>query len=90
MQQVQPDVAAKALRTITGHLRVAVRMTVDESGNVTDADLDTPGPSQYFANKALDAARRWKFSDAASPSTWIVQFEFTQGGVTETAEETAP
>jgi len=94
-QQVQPDVLEKALRTITGHLRVAVRVTVDENGSVTDADLETAGPSQYFANKSLDAAKRWKFTPAqvngaAAESTWIVHFEYTQSGVNETAEETAP
>lgn len=94
-QQVLPDIAGKALATITGHLRVAVQVTVDESGNVTDAELETAGPSQYFANKSLDAAKRWKFTPpqvngAAAASTWILTFEFTQGGVNATAEQAAP
>ncbi len=94
-QQVQPDVAEKALKTVTGHLRVAVSVTVDESGNVTDANLDTAGPSQYFANKSLSAAQHWKFTPPqvngqAAASTWILHFEFTHDGVNATAEETAP
>ena len=94
-QQVEPDVAPKALRTISGTVKVVVRLAVDESGNVTDASLETPGPSQYFANKALDAARRWKFEPAqvhgqAVPSTWLLHFQFKQSGVNVTPVETAP
>ena len=88
-QQVQPDVAPKALRTITGTVKVSVRLTVDADGNVTDATLDTAGPSQYFANKALDAAKQWKFKPAQgdgrpTQSVWLLHFQFRQSGITET------
>ena len=83
------------MRTITGHFPVAVRVTVDGNGDVTDAELQTAGPSQYFANKSLSAAQHWKFSPpqvngAAAQSTWILLFEFTRDGVNATADETAP
>lgn len=94
-QQAQLDVPEKALRTISGHFAVAVTVTVDQSGNVTDADLESPGPSQYFANKSLDAARRWKFTPPqvngqAAPSTWTLHFAFAHDSVNATAVQTAP
>jgi len=58
---------------------------VDASGRVTSAELESPGPSQYFAHLALEAARRWKFNPAevagrSVASDWILHFEFTREG----------
>ena len=81
LDRVLPDVPAKARATIQGRVRVSVRVRVDPSGNVVDANLDSAGPSTYFANLAMQAARRWKFrptkvggSDVLSE--WILRFEF--------------
>jgi TonB family protein len=94
-QQVQPDVAASAMSTISGTVKVAVRLAVDANGNVTNAEFESAGPSRYFANKALEAARQWKFKPAeadgqAAASAWILHFEFRQSGVNITPEETEP
>jgi TonB family protein len=94
-RQVQPDVLASALRTISGTVKVAVRVSVDATGRVTDAGFESAGPSKYFAGKAIDAARHWTFKPAqadgqAIASVWVVQFQFRQGGVSATADETAP
>jgi TonB family protein len=94
-EQVQPDVLPSALKTITGTIKVEVRLAVDERGNVTDAALESAGPSKYFANKALEAARRWQFKPAqvdgrAVPSAWLLHFQFKQSGITVTPEKTAP
>jgi TonB family protein len=94
-RQVQPDVPASAMRTITGKVNVTIRLAVDENGNVTDAAFESAGPSKYFANKALDAARQWKFKPAqsegrAAPRAWLVHFQFTQSGIDVTPTETAP
>ncbi len=94
-QQVQPDVLPSALKTITGTIRVAIRLEVDENGNVTDASFDSAGPSRYFANKSLEAARQWKFKPAqvdgrAVPSAWLLHFQFKQSGINVTPEKTAP
>ena len=82
-QQVLPNVPQSARDTIRGTVRVAVKVQVDPSGNVAEAILDSPGPSKYFANLAVNAARRWKFIPAKPggrnvPNAWILRFEFTQ------------
>jgi TonB family protein len=82
-QKVLPDVPQSARDTIRGTVRVSVRVAVDPSGSVVEATLDSPGPSRYFANLALQAARRWKFwpeeVDGRHVSNeWILQFEFSR------------
>ena len=94
-QQVDPDVPASAMRTISGTVRVVVRVSVDATGKVTDASFDSAGPSKYFAGRAMDAARRWRFTPAemdgqAVASVWILQFDFRQSGVTASSKETSP
>ena len=83
VHQVLPDVPQKASDTIRGTVRVGVRVRVDSSGSVVGATLDSPGPSRYFANLALQAARRWKFGPSKGDgrnvsSEWILRFEFTK------------
>jgi len=93
-QQVLPDVPAKAIRTITGTVKVVIQVEVDSSGNVSDATIQAQGPSQYFANLALKAAKSWKFSPAPAggqdaPSVWNLQFSFRKSGVEATASPEA-
>lgn len=83
LNQILPDVSQKARDTIQGKVRVSVKVHVDSSGNLAGAELDSPGPSKYFADLALQAARRWEFAPAkvagSNVSTdWIVRFEFSQ------------
>ncbi len=85
LEQVLPEVSEKARATIQGTVRVAVRLHVDAAGSVSEAALDSPGPSRYFADLALQAARRWQFStpDAGGrsvPSEWLIRFEFSPTG----------
>ena len=77
-----PDVPRSARNTIHGRINVAVRVTVDGSGRVTNASLKIPGPSKYFARLATEAARKWKFAPADNQDSrkWLVRFEFTRGG----------
>ncbi len=94
-QQVEPDILPSALRTISGTVKASVRVDVDAAGNVTDSGFESAGPSKYFANKALDAARSWKFTPAqvngqAVASSWILHFDFKQSGVSVDPVETAP
>jgi TonB family protein len=79
-----PGVPRSARHTIHGHIKVAVLVMVDRSGNVTDALLENPGPSWYFARVARDAARRWRFAPADDRDSreWLLRFEFTRGGTT--------
>jgi TonB family protein len=82
LHQVLPDPSASALRTIQGHLKVRVQVTVDGAGNVSNARFLSAGPSKYFSRLAMDAAQQWKFTPAASsPSEWNLLFEFSRGGV---------
>lgn len=81
VQQIMPDVSRGAQSTITGHVKVEVRVVVDAAGNVSQAQLVSPGPSHYFAEKALAAARRWRFTPArvngkAASSEWLLRFQF--------------
>jgi TonB family protein len=83
LNQVLPDVSQKARGTIQGRVRVSVKLHVDPSGNLAGAELNSPGPSKYFADLALQAARRWEFAPAKMDGTnvstdWLVRFEFSQ------------
>jgi TonB family protein len=88
VERVMPDVLPGAQESIRGQVNVSVRVSVDANGNVTNATLDSAGPSKYFAKVALQAAQQWKFKPAAG--TWILQFQFTQAGNEVTPVEAAP
>ena len=85
--QVTPEVLPSAKNSIRGTVRVSVKVNVDRSGNVEDAELESRGPSKYFARTALDAAQGWKFKaprvgGRGVLSTWTLRFEFTRDGTT--------
>src|ERR1039457_829212 len=93
--QALPEVPLKASQTIQGRVKVSVRVYVDPSGSVSGAELDSPGPSKYFAQLAIAAARRWKFTpakagDRSVPSEWILRFEFLRTLPKVEAVRTAP
>jgi len=79
-----PIVPRSARQTIHGHIKVAVLVIVDRSGNVIDALLENPGPSWYFARLAREAAGKWRFAPADKQDSreWLLRFEFTRGGTT--------
>jgi len=81
LQKVLPDISRSAQNTIEGRVKVSVQVSVDASGNVSQAKVASAGPSKYFANQALMAARRWKFNPPQvdgqpSPSEWVLRFQF--------------
>lgn len=95
LDQVLPDASEKARGTIQGKVRVTVRVHVEPGGNVSQAELDSPGPSKYFADLALQAARRWAFTAPEAnghsvPSDWLIRFEFSQSGTQAFPRQTAP
>ena len=95
LDQVLPDVSEKARATIQGVVRVSVRVKVDPTGNVSEAALDSPGPSPYFADLALKAARRWQFTSPEAgghsiPSEWLIRFHFTPSGAKAFPAQTSP
>ena len=83
VEQVLPEVAQEAKDTIHGRFWVSVRVQVDSSGNVIGAEFASRGPSQFFANAALDAARNWKFAPRTNGQRrqGIVQFQFEHGSI---------
>ena len=88
--QVLPDVPKSASATIHGTVRVGVRVQVDATGKVAGADLESAGPSKYFAGLAEKAARAWEFvpptaDGQPTSSDWIVRFEFQPDGTEATA-----
>lgn len=84
-KQVTPDVSPRARQTIQGRIRVRVAVRVDATGKVAEAKLETPRVSRYFANAALEAARRWKFLPSEVEgrpvaSSWVLEFDFARSG----------
>jgi len=94
-QQVMPDVPEKASRTISGTVKVSIQVNVDPNGSVSNASVDSQGPSRYFANLALEAAHSWKFAPArvgeqAVASVWLLHFQFRQSGIQVIPVEQTP
>ncbi len=95
VQQILPDAPQKARDTIRGKVRVSVKVHVDDSGRVSEATFDSPGPSKYFAERVLKAAQLWKFSPAKMggrnvPSEWILRFEIDPASINVYPSETTP
>ncbi|HEX4783253.1 MAG TPA: TonB family protein [Candidatus Sulfotelmatobacter sp.] len=91
VHQVVPDISQSSRNTITGTIKVTVRVEADRSGKVRTAKLKTAGPSRYFAEQALNAAKRWEFAPTqvngqSAPSTWLLQFRFRRSGTQASAE----
>jgi TonB family protein len=85
LEQVLPDVSRGAQNTITGHVKVSVQVSVDASGNVSQTKFVSAGPSKYFADRAMAAARRWKFTPPqvdgqAAASEWVLRFQYGRAG----------
>ena len=87
--QVIPDVSRNALNTISGTIRVSIRVIVAKDGTVLAATADEPGPSRYFARLATEAARQWTFapSDSDERRVKLVRFYFKRSGVTARVAE---
>jgi serine/threonine protein kinase len=87
VHQEIPNVPLSARETIHGRIRIAVRVTVDPSGNVVAQTFENPGSSKYFARLASEAAGKWKFAptDSRESRLWHLRFEFTRAGTTARA-----
>ena len=84
-----------ARNTISGTIRIRVKVEVDAAGNVERATFITEGPSKYFARQAMEAAQQWKFAPAqvngqAVPSAWILHFGFKRSGTEIDSEPAKP
>jgi outer membrane biosynthesis protein TonB len=87
IQEVLPDVPPRSRRTIRGHVRVSVRLIVEQDGTVFAALAEQRGPSRYFERLAIDAAKKWTFtpSDSEAQRLMLVKFDFTRDGATADA-----
>jgi TonB family protein len=91
LQQVSPAVSKSAQNTISGTIRIRVKVLVDASGNVENASLISAGPSKYFARQAVQAAQQWKFSPAQGAArAWILHFGFKRSGIEVDSEPAKP
>jgi outer membrane biosynthesis protein TonB len=84
LHEVVPDVPWSARRTIRGHIKVWVRVIVNQDGSVFAATPDRTGSSRYFARLALEAAKKWTFPPADTPTQRLMQvrFDFSREGTT--------
>jgi TonB family protein len=85
-RQVLPEIPQSAKNTITGTIKIGVRVDVDSSGKVTEANLVSPGPSKYFASLVLRAAQQWEFSPPQvdgqpAPSAWVLKFRLRKSSL---------
>ncbi|MGC8549358.1 MAG: protein kinase domain-containing protein [Acidobacteriaceae bacterium] len=95
VRRVPPEVLRSALETIYGTVRVDVRVTAGTGGRVVNAAFVDAGPSRYFAQAAMVAAKQWIFRPAqvhgrAVRGVWLLRFEFTRDGSEVTATEVSP
>lgn len=91
VHQVIPEVPQSAQNTITGTIKVTVRVEVDASGKVTAAKFKSSGSSRYFADRALGAAQEWQFSapivdGQPTQSTWLIHFRLRRTSFQASAE----
>jgi Protein kinase domain len=82
VHQEIPVISRGARGSIRGEIKVTVQVTVDRTGNVVAAVLENRGSSKYFARVAADAARKWRFApaDTPTPRQWLLQFDFSHAG----------
>jgi TonB family protein len=95
LHRALPDVPQSARDTISGNVRVGVKVQVDAAGNVIGTSLDSPGPSKYFARLAEQAAHDWKFAPARGngqsvPSEWVLHFAFGRSATDVVPTRVAP
>jgi TonB family protein len=84
VHEVIPEVPPSARRTIRGHVKVWVRVIVDQDGSVFAATVDRTGPSEYFQRLAIEAAKQWTFPPIETQSRRFMQirFDFSRDGTT--------
>ena len=84
VHEVIPDVPLRARRTVRGHIKVWVRVIVNQDGTVFAAVPDRTGSSRYFQRLAMEAAKKWTFPPADSKAERLMQvrFDFSREGTT--------
>jgi TonB family protein len=95
LDKVMPKPGSAALASIEGTVRVVVRVHVDAAGNVSQASLEKAGPSRYFADLSLKAAKGWVFLSPgvdghSLDSEWLIRFDFRPSGANAYPEQVSP
>jgi TonB family protein len=87
LQEMIPEVPESLRRSIRGHDKVWVRVTVDPDGSVIAASADRSGRSSDLLHLALDAAWKWKFPavDTQSRRKLQLRFNFSRDDTTARA-----
>ena len=79
--RVLPAIPQGALNTITGRVRINVRVRANSAGNVNQATVESPRASKYFTDRVLIAAQAWKFPAGDASQDWVLQFDLTREGI---------
>jgi TonB family protein len=95
IHRAMPNVSQAALNTIRGTVRVTIKVNVDGAGEVAETRFVSAGPSRYFADRAMQAAKLWQFRPVevdgqGVPSEWTLRFEYRNSGTTVIPAQTAP
>jgi outer membrane biosynthesis protein TonB len=93
LHREMPNVSQGALNTIHGTVRVSIRLEVNSSGEVERARFLSHGPSNYFAERAMRAAKLWRFRPQDSmaenaASQWVLRFHYRKSGTNVIPERT--
>jgi TonB family protein len=92
LHREMPNVSQRSLNTIHGTIRVRIRLGVNAAGEVKRARFVTHGPSNYFAERAMQAAKLWKFkpqevSGRNGESQWTLHFQYRKSGTNVIPEQ---
>jgi outer membrane biosynthesis protein TonB len=84
LHRVIPDVPESARRTIRGHIKISVRVSVDRDGSVSTVAAERGRSSAYFRRLATEAAEKWTFPPVNTPSPRLlrIRFEFSRDETT--------
>ncbi|MGA7857889.1 MAG: TonB family protein [Terracidiphilus sp.] len=90
--RVLPHVSQYAISSMDRPEEVVIRVSVNRRGEVSSAEYVSPGPGNYFARVAQQAAKSWRFKPPvregeAEPSVWTLRFHFWRTELEASAEE---
>jgi hypothetical protein len=84
VHEVIPDVPQSVLQSIHGHIKIAVRVIVEQDGSVFAALEDRTNANRQLQRLAIEAAKNWTFPPADTPTRRLMQirFDFSHDGTT--------
>lgn len=81
VKRVLPDISPGASQSMRRAVEIELRVSVNQEGTVSRVEYTSQGPGNYFARKAYQAAKTWKFKPPenegqAAASEWVLLFQF--------------